>query len=69
MTRDDAHHEQCGSCFQLYAYELEVRCVRCDGAACPFCMVRVSAEWVCAACTEEEGDEEVTNGGSRHVES
>jgi hypothetical protein len=54
--------EQCSHCLQVYAYELEVRCTRCDGAACPFCLTRIDAEWVCVVCTEEtdadEGDVE-----------
>jgi hypothetical protein len=55
--------EQCTSCLQLYAYELEVRCVLCDAAACEFCAVRVEGRWHCLTC-KEEGD-----GGARDVES
>jgi hypothetical protein len=56
-------HEQCSSCLQSYSYELEVRCVRCDGAACQFCAVRVVSEWICLGCKEGSDD------GSRDVES
>jgi len=56
-------HEQCSSCLQLYAYEYEVRCVQCDGAACQFCAVRVEGEWICLGCKE------TTDAGSRDVES
>ena len=57
-------HEQCSRCLQLYAYELEVRCVHCDAAGCQFCAVRVDAAWVCLACKEENAD-----GRARDVES
>jgi hypothetical protein len=56
-------HEQCSSCLQIYAYELEVRCMHCDGAACQFCAVRIASQWICLGCKEE------SDGGSRDVES
>jgi hypothetical protein len=35
--------ERCPRCLQLYAYEVETRCVDCDGPLCPFCVVSVTA--------------------------
>jgi hypothetical protein len=57
-------HEQCHSCLQLYVYDFEVRCIRCDAAGCQFCAVRVEGEWICLGCKQEEE----TDGGSRDVE-
>jgi hypothetical protein len=62
-------HEQCPSCLQLYVYELEVRCVHCDGPACQFCAVRVAGVWICAPCNRPGGDMEERNDYSRNVES
>ncbi|MCB9730623.1 MAG: hypothetical protein H6746_19285 [Deltaproteobacteria bacterium] len=48
--------ERCPHCLQTYVYELEVRCVDCDGPACPLCVVDVRVgepapgPWRCAAC-------------------
>jgi hypothetical protein len=46
--------EQCADCLQLYAFELEYRCVWCDGAICPLCVLRVTETWRCPGCAEEE---------------
>lgn len=45
-------HETCGSCFQTYAYGLEVRCVACDEPICPFCAALhgLLAQRVCPGC-------------------
>ena len=47
--------EQCPACLQLYVYELEVRCARCDEPACPFCAIEARV-WICHSCVEEEDD-------------
>jgi hypothetical protein len=47
--------EQCAHCAQIYRYEWEHHCSVCDGPVCPFCVVRVEAEWMCLGC-KEEGD-------------
>lgn len=62
LPMQDAN-EQCSSCLQLYAYELQVWCIHCDGAACPFCAVRVASEWICVGCKED------SDAGARDVES
>jgi hypothetical protein len=54
--------EQCSSCLQLYWLEMRRHCVHCDGAVCPFCMVKVEAELVCLGCKE------VADAGARDVE-
>jgi hypothetical protein len=48
--------EQCEFCLQRYMVELEVRCVSCDRAICPFCVVRrqILTEHVCPHCTDED---------------
>lgn len=46
--------ERCEGCEQLYAYEVEVRCVDCDRAMCPFCVVTVRGEATCGACDDGE---------------
>jgi hypothetical protein len=38
----DEGGESCPRCLQTYAYEVEVRCVECDGPLCPHCAVRVT---------------------------
>jgi hypothetical protein len=55
--------EQCPHCLQWYSYELEHRCVSCDGALCPFCVVRVEVHCFCLGCKEE------TDVGPRDMES
>ena len=44
--------ETCPSCEQRYAYEVEVRCVDCDGPMCPVC-----AAWIEQEC--QPGQSEV----------
>jgi hypothetical protein len=44
--------EACPVCLQGYAYELELRCVDCDGPLCPQCVVRLSAVRVEVFCPE-----------------
>ncbi|HJL17580.1 MAG TPA: hypothetical protein RMH99_18090 [Sandaracinaceae bacterium LLY-WYZ-13_1] len=48
--------ERCPRCEQLYAYELEVHCVRCDLPICPFCVVRVRGEPTCGTHDGAEED-------------
>ena len=58
--------ERCPRCLQLYAYEVEFRCVDCDGPLCPFCVVTAKVEvssvavadarcGECVDCRDEEG--------------
>lgn len=52
--------ESCPFCLQSYAYELEVRCHRCDRPTCPQCVVteRLTVTTrLCPECLEEEGGE------------
>ena len=63
-TSSFGSHEQCAHCLQLYAYEAQVHCVRCDGPACPFCVVRIDTELICIGCTEDDA-----NADTRDVES
>ena len=51
----DGGSEQCERCLNRYAYEVEVRCVACDGALCPLCAVTVreTRESFCPECKEE----------------
>ncbi len=53
----DGERDLCGFCLQVYVVELEVRCVGCDRAVCPMCVVRleVSAEMLCPECGAERG--------------
>jgi hypothetical protein len=50
--------ERCPRCHQLYAYELEYRCVDCDGPLCPLCGVATLTVEVrevrCGECPLEE---------------
>ena len=55
--------EQCTHCSQIYRYEWQLHCSVCDGPVCPFCVIRVEAEWVCLGCKDESDD------GARDVES
>lgn len=50
------HAERCPHCHGRYVYELEVRCVDCDGPMCPLCVVhfRGVSELRCPRCPEEE---------------
>jgi hypothetical protein len=48
--------ERCPVCLQLYAYEVQVRCVDCDGPLCPCCAVEVRLDAVarrCPGCGDE----------------
>lgn len=43
--------EECPHCGQLYIYEVEFRCIECDGPGCPHCQVLSKAgRLVCVAC-------------------
>ncbi|HEX5046103.1 MAG TPA: hypothetical protein VFX89_03200 [Gammaproteobacteria bacterium] len=55
--------EQCTHCVQVYRYEWEHRCSVCDGPVCPFCVIRVEAQWICVGCKEE------SDADARDVES
>lgn len=46
--------EECPHCSASYAYEVEVRCMECDGPMCPLCAVRVkeNLEISCPECRE-----------------
>lgn len=48
--------EECPRCMASYAYEVEVRCVECDGPMCPVCAVwsRERLEVFCPECREGE---------------
>lgn len=48
--------EACCGCGQRCAYELQVRCVACDGPLCPVCLVRLTRtrEASCSDCAREE---------------
>lgn len=37
----------------MHAYHVEARCVACDGAFCPLCVVVVEGEVFCAGCAKE----------------
>jgi hypothetical protein len=47
---------RCPCCLQAYAYEMEVRCVDCDGPACSLCVLDLlmgqgaPGAWRCATC-------------------
>lgn len=48
--------EVCPFCHQSYAYEIEVRCIECDGPLCPVCAVSerlTVTTHLCPECTEE----------------
>lgn len=51
--------ESCPHCHQSYVYELEVRCVDCDGPMCPLCVVelRGRVETWCPGCPPDAGEE------------
>jgi transcription elongation factor Elf1 len=51
-----AGEEECPHCGQLYAYEVEVRCVACDGPICPHCSVRSASMHYCPDCGASGGD-------------
>ncbi len=50
----DGGGETCDFCLQRYAYEVERRCSRCDGPACPRCVVKIreTRQSVCVGCHE-----------------
>jgi hypothetical protein len=55
--------EECPQCHQLYAYELEIRCIECDEPSCPHCMKHhVERGIVCVACEGCEPAEEAARG-------
>ena len=45
-----AGEELCGHCLQSYAYQIEVRCERCDGVVCVACAVVVRGNPTCPQC-------------------
>ncbi|MGN6186750.1 MAG: hypothetical protein ACTHQM_24200, partial [Thermoanaerobaculia bacterium] len=47
------HEQVCVTCDAPHAYAVEVRCVACDEANCPFCIVVVAGEPFCPACHDE----------------
>ena len=55
----DGGGERCGFCEQRYAYEVEYRCISCDSAVCPHCVVivRQRRETYCPSCPTEPGNE------------
>lgn len=64
MTQDDTTpywlggDETCSFCLQRYHYEAEYRCVGCDRAVCPQCVVivRLGSAW-CPECRPDETEE------------
>jgi hypothetical protein len=52
-------NERCPACLQVYAYEVQVRCVDCDGPLCPLCAVEVRLELLqhrCPDCCHPGGE-------------
>lgn len=51
--------ERCRHCLQLYAHELEVACVACDGPLCALCVVqaRFAAARLCPDCAPAPAEE------------
>ena len=51
--------EPCPACRHVYAYELEYRCMSCDGAVCAICavFVRERHEVFCPECAPAESRE------------
>jgi hypothetical protein len=48
MNEKDVHRwwieggaETCGFCLERYSYEGEYRCVECDRAVCPMCVLEI----------------------------
>ncbi|MCF8143040.1 MAG: hypothetical protein K9N21_03875 [Deltaproteobacteria bacterium] len=49
--------ETCPFCCQPYSYEMERRCVHCDGPICPWCCASDEPEICCPECSLlSEGD-------------
>ncbi|HET8796632.1 MAG TPA: hypothetical protein VFO89_03030 [Thermoanaerobaculia bacterium] len=48
-----AGEQVCTTCEAPHAYAVEVRCVACDLAQCPFCAVVVAGESYCPLCHVE----------------
>lgn len=47
----NAGDEECSHCGQLYIYEVEFRCIECDGPGCPHCrVVHAEGHLICPAC-------------------
>lgn len=48
--------EHCGFCLQHYVYEQEYRCVHCDRAVCPDCVVVAHShtEIFCPDCRPQD---------------
>ena len=56
----DEGEEQCDGCLQTYVYEVEVRCVDCDGPSCPHCAVVVREQrtvYRCPGCAAAAGED------------
>jgi hypothetical protein len=59
-----AGEEECPHCWQLYAYELEIRCAECDEPSCPHCSKQhLERGIVCVACSEDTAAAEETARG------
>ena len=48
--------ETCPSCERRYAYEIEVRCIDCDGPMCPVCAAWVERRSYCKGCAPRSGE-------------
>jgi hypothetical protein len=43
--------EECRHCGRLYVYEMEFRCVECDGPGCPHCrLTHAEGHSICPDC-------------------
>lgn len=54
--------EECPHCGRLYFYEVEFRCMECDGPGCPHCTVtHTEGHLVCVECAPTK----ISNKGRR----
>lgn len=55
LSRRGDPSENCPHCREGYVYELELRCVECDGPMCPLCVVQVKGAvgHICPVCHAE----------------
>ena len=50
-----AGEEECPHCGRWYLYEVEFRCVNCDGAGCPHCKaIHAEGHLICPSCIATE---------------